>query len=242
MRIVSVGLATREVDRSRGHGVRPWVGGVFAFVVAVGLLVFGLDTGTRMNVKDLFVDPSAKAGFGAHVGLFSHLGVLALWSGATALVGAVLLGVGDGRRRFLLSLGMLLGWLAIDDLYMIHEELGGVVARFVLPSMDRRMLEGIVFAVYGVAWILWLVRYRHAIRSGPAIVLLAALAMLGGSVGLDVGELFIADWVSASEVRITTVAVAEDVMKLAGILLLASYAMLIASEHLRQGAYHPLKG
>lgn len=237
MRIVSVGLASREVDRSRGLGFRPLVGGVFAFVAAVGLLVFGLDTGTRMNVKDLFVDPSAKAGFGGHVGLFSYLGVLALWSGATALIGAVLLGVGDGRRRFLLSLGMLLGWLAIDDLYMVHEELGGAIARFLLPSMDRRMLEGVVFAVYGVAWILWLSRYRHAIRSGPAIVLLTALAMLGGSIGLDVGELFVADWVSASEGRVTTMAVVEDLMKLAGILLLASYAMLIAREHLRRGAH-----
>src|SRR5690606_17347913 len=109
--------------------------------------------------------------------------------------------------------------------------------------MDRRMLEGVVFAAYGVAWVVWLVRYRRSIlRSGRVVMLLAALAMLAGSVGLDVGELFIADWVSASEVRITTVAAAEDGRKLAGILLLASYAMLIASEHLRRGAYHPLKG
>src|SRR5690606_28265333 len=135
--IVSVDLAPRKVDRSRGQVALPWIGGVILFLVAIGVLVFVLDTGTRMNVKDLFVDPSAKAGFGPHVGLFSHLGVLTLWTGATALLGASVLGSRDERPAFQLSLGILLSVLAIDDLFMLHEELGGALARYLLPSMDR---------------------------------------------------------------------------------------------------------
>jgi hypothetical protein len=233
--IVSVDLAPRKVDRSRGQVALPWIGGVILFLVAIGVLVFVLDTGTRMNVKDLFVDPSAKAGFGPHVGLFSHLGVLTLWTGATALLGASVLGSRDERPAFQLSLGVLLAVLALDDLFMLHEELGGVFARNLLPSMDRRMLEGVVFAAYGVAWVVWLVRYRRSIRTGPAMMLVAALAMLGGSVGLDVGELLVSDWVEASEARITTVVVVEELTKLGGIVLLAGYAITVAREHLLRG-------
>lgn len=236
MGIVSVDLAPRKVDRSRGQVALPWIGGVILFLVAIGVLVFVLDTGTRMNVKDLFVDPSAKAGFGPHVGLFSHLGVLTLWTGATALLGASVLGSRDERPAFQLSLGVLLAVLALDDLFMLHEELGGVFARNLLPSMDRRMLEGVVFAAYGVAWVVWLVRYRRSIlRSGRVVMLLAALAMLAGSVGLDVGELLVSDWVEASEARITTVVVVEELTKLGGIVLLAGYAITVAREHLLRG-------
>lgn len=239
MGFVSVDLAPREVERSRGRIALSWIGGVVLILVAIGLAVMVLDTGTRMNVKDLFVDPSAKAGFGPHVGLFSHVGVLALWTGATALLGPFLFGRQDNRRGFQVSLGVLLAVLAIDDLFMLHEELGGVIARYVLPSMDRRMLEGIVFAAYGVAWVVWLARHRRTIWNGPATMLLAALAMLGGSVGLDVGELLVSDWIEASEGRITAVVVVEELMKLGGIILLAGYAISVAREHLWQGTGRP---
>src|SRR5690606_7533170 len=150
-------------------------------------------------------------------------------------LGASVLGSRDERPAFQLSLGVLLAVLALDDLFMLHEELGGVFARNLLPSMDRRMLEGVVFAAYGVAWVVWLVRYRRSILTGPAMMLVAALAMLGGSVGLDVGELLVSDWVEASEARITTVVVVEELTKLGGIVLLAGYAITVAREHLLRG-------
>jgi hypothetical protein len=206
--------------------------------VAVGALTFVLHNATQMNVKDLFVDPTAKAQLGSHVGLFSHLGVLALWTGATVLVGSALLGSRGAGTRFLLTLGGLLAWLALDDLYLIHEGLGGVIARHVLPSIDRRMLEGVVFAAYGVAWVAWLVRFRRTLLNDTSVLLLLALALLGGSVAIDVGEIFVENWVQAHVARITAIAVLEELLKLGGILLLASYSVLIARNHARQGIGH----
>lgn len=239
MGIVSVDLASREVAHQRGHLTRLWVGLVFGFVVTVGLLTFVLDRETGLNVKDLFLDPALKAGLGPHLGLFSHLGVLALWSGATVAFSTALLmrdapQTGPHATRFLLSLGVLMGLLAVDDLYLLHEEVGGLLSRTLLPSIDRRLLEGLVFSVYGVAWGLWLLRYQGFIRRGPAVVLALALGGLVGSVGIDVGDVLAPGWLHASADRETAVTVLEELLKLSGLLLLAVYAITVAWERLEQ--------
>jgi hypothetical protein len=154
------------------------------------------------------------------------------------LVGSALLGSRGAGTRFLLTLGGLLAWLALDDLYLIHEGLGGVIARHVLPSIDRRMLEGVVFAAYGVAWVAWLVRFRRTLLNDTSVLLLLALALLGGSVAIDVSEILVENWVQAHVARITAIAVLEELLKLGGILLLASYSVLIARNHARQGIGH----
>jgi hypothetical protein len=235
--IISVDLAAREAERTRGRSSIQWIGIVAAFVVAVGIVVFFLHATTRMNVKDLFVDPAAKAQLGSHVGVFSHLGVLALWTGATALVGSVLVAASPNGSRVLLALGGLLAWMAIDDLYLVHEELGGVISRYLLPAVDRRLLEGIIFAVTGVAWIAWLARSRDMLRRDPGVLLLiGALALLGASLTIDVGEILVEEWVRVSEGRMTAVAVIEELLKLGGILLLSVYAMSLARHHVRPEA------
>lgn len=234
MSTVSVDVASREVDQARDHTSTRWVGAIGAFIVILGLLVVMLDSATRMNVKDLFVDPVAKGNLSAHVGVFSHLGVLALWSGATVLCGSVILTPRRNGSRFAAMLAGLLAWMALDDLYLVHEELGGVISRMFLPSVDRRLLEGIVFAAIGVAWIVLLICYRREILQGPVVLLIVALASLGASVGIDLGEIVITDWVDASEGRVTVVAVIEELFKLGGILVLTLYAGMVARDRLRR--------
>lgn len=238
MGTVSVNLAPREADHTRDHtGIR-WMSAIGALVAIIGLLVVVLHTSTRMNVKDLFVDPTAKANLAAHVGVFSHLGVLALWTGATLLVASVLITPRTHGARFVALLAGLLAWMALDDLYLVHEEVGGVISRVLLPAVDRRLLEGVVFAVIGVAWIAFLVRFHREIRRGPGLLLLVALAALGASVGVDIGEILVSDWVDANKNRNTAVAVIEDLLKFGGLLLLAVYAGTVARDRIQGEMLH----
>lgn len=71
----------------------------------------------------LLRDPATAFGFVPYVGLFSHLGVLAMTaSGAITAFAAGQLPRGR-QRRILLAVGLFTLWLALDDLFMLHESL-----------------------------------------------------------------------------------------------------------------------
>jgi hypothetical protein len=81
----------------------------------------------RMTGRDWWVllrDPAAAFEFAPTAGLFSHLGVLAMAvMGAICLFAAALLAKGARDRTVLFSVGLLSAWLALDDLFMLHEAL-----------------------------------------------------------------------------------------------------------------------
>lgn len=234
MGIVSVDVASGEAGRSGTRSGNRWVWIILSVVAVIGILSFGLHVGTHLNVKDLFVDPIAKAGLSPHVGVFSNLGVLAFWSAATMAVGTSLLMQAGEGRQFLLSLGCLIAILALDDLFHIHEELGGVFARYLFPSIDRRLLEGVVFAVYAVAWGAWIVWNRHRIIRGPVKFFALAVFMLGASVVVDLAEILAGSWVESSDHRSTAATVIEELLKLGGILFLVSYVLLVVRTNLQR--------
>lgn len=125
-------------------------------------------------------DPAAWHESDPLIGGVSNLGVL-IWMAAAAisLFSAALLrqaAARPDRHRLLLHAGLLTLWLALDDLFMIHERL----APDALGIPQR-----VVLAAYGVwlAVLLW--RFRRAASEAAGPTLLAALGFLVSSVLID---------------------------------------------------------
>jgi hypothetical protein len=99
------------------------------------LAIIGLTVGSvlaavavfRATGRDWWVllrDPAAAFDFAPTAGLFSHLGVLAMAvMGAICIFAASLLTKGAQDRGVLTRVGVLSTWLALDDLFMLHEAL-----------------------------------------------------------------------------------------------------------------------
>lgn len=126
------------------------------------------------------MDPAALAGSHPLLGVVSNIGVL-LWTAAAAisLFTAMLL---HGRRaqrehaRFLLVAGLLTAWLALDDLFMLHEWLFPIVLG--IP-------QAIVLAAYAAIVGLFLVRFGALIARTDMLLLGFALAFFAASVAAD---------------------------------------------------------
>lgn len=122
-------------------------------------------------------DPASYLAYPFYVGGFSHLGVLGWWSAAAfGALGAVTLRAGSAERQAMQWAALLSAMLALDDLFMVHEE---VVPTYVgLPDVVPIGLLGVVAVVY-----LWRFRMLH-LQIAPVLLALALL-FLGGSVALD---------------------------------------------------------
>ena len=155
-------------------------------------------------------DPLTLAGLPLYYGFFSNLGVM-LWASAAAVnfLGAAVL-PGD-RRKFLFMIvsGILLGCLALDDVYQFHDS--------VFPRLFN-MREYITFSVYSLVLIAYLYYFRHVIFSSSNYLLLAAaLLALGSSMLIDV----VLDYVLVYAPR--ALIFIEDGPKILGIVLLFIY-------------------
>lgn len=137
--------------------------------------------------SDLLRDPMAivmerSDCCGLHLGLASHLGVAA-WTASAAIAGfgaLCLARTGRAVARFLVLAAALSLVLAADDLLMLHE--------LVLPRLG--VPELVVYALYGLAGLLHLGVAIRLARPSELVLLLLALAGLGGSVTMDtLGEL-----------------------------------------------------
>lgn len=131
---------------------------------------------TPMRVDLLFNDPSSSASLPPYLGAFSHLGVMAWWSAATAclLAAAVLR---ERQIRLMMAFAGLLSLvLALDDLFQFHEKIG---PHYGLPELAT-------FALYALAAAIYLVGFRRLHLHLDWPLLLAALALFGVSVGVDV--------------------------------------------------------
>ena len=115
-----------------------------------------------------------------YYGAVSNLGVMIWTAGAAVCIFAALLLAAIGRRGgetvFLVAAGLFTGWLALDDLFMIHEDLLPLLG---VPQPATYLGYGCAAATY--LYLSW--RYILALR--PLLMALA-MGLLGTSVAIDV--------------------------------------------------------
>lgn len=213
--------------RAQVRTVIPWVVLTFVVVVLSGIAILLVHYLTDINVLVLTVDPAAEVGLAPYVGVFSYIGILAMWSGATVAVFTALLPGRYEMRPFLLSLGLIMALLALDDLFLIHEEIGRELAIAVGSPEDRSLWEAPVFLMYGIIVLAWLWQFRTRILRTPWLLLLGGLVALGISVTIDIGEFVFPDLAEATPWMGTTIAMVEDLAKLGGLFLFMAYTVVI---------------
>lgn len=215
----------------------PWIVFTLAVLFVSGVIVLLVHFGTGVNVEVLTVDPAAEVGLAPYVGVFSYMGILFLWSAATVgLMGYLVLKRSPEHRdvaSLLVTFSLLMAWLAIDDLFLIHEEIGLALANALDRPDDRSILETPVFLIYGVALILWLVRFRKTIlHKTPYLLLGLGLGALGLSVAIDLGEYVIPGLADATPWMGTTLNMAEELAKLGGMILMTGYVVTTVAPRL----------
>jgi hypothetical protein len=133
-----------------------------------------------VEIGDLTRDPATSQEFARYVGALSYLGVLAWTVGATAaLVGARAAAPGSPARRFLVAAGLLTAWLALDDLFLVHEYVGGLIRE---GGRGSDLVLG-TYALAGVA-VMW--RWRSfTLRETPISIVLVVGGLLFLSLVFD---------------------------------------------------------
>lgn len=132
-----------------------------------------------VSFVELTRDVSAIGGIHPLMGVLSSLSILGWWTGAAVwLFTATVMPDhrNGGDRKFLLGMGFLTAYLALDDLFMIHDYL--VPVHLGLPEFLIYTL--LVVAVSSIAW-----RHRSMIVRMDAVLLLLAIVSLAMSASMD---------------------------------------------------------
>jgi hypothetical protein len=191
---------------------------VLAGALALGLALAGLDLADA-PVIDLLRDPSVASDSPWWSGAISLVGLL-LWASAAGmllLTGVVVRDGGDPERaRFYLASAALIGWFAVDDALLVHEE--------VLPE-ELGVPRAVVIVVYGAAAVAWAVRFRHELLRDAALV-----GLVAGGLGLSV-LLDNANSLPGVDVGYR-VAVAEDYLKYVAVMALLAWALVATRREL----------
>jgi len=205
------------------------VGGI---MVAFGMVILIVYATTHVNVHHLVADPAEIAALPEYTGIYSHIGILTLWAAAVVAIVTSIVAARPQPHQlpaaFLRSLSALLALLAVDDLLMLHEWAGLLLSE-TSPAREqdwsRSQLEAVVFAVIGILWLLWLIRFRRVILRTDYLLLAAAILAFGASVAIDLG-MYVFPSLDPETLRWqTTVAVLEEMAKLTGIILLFAYTV-----------------
>lgn len=129
-----------------------------------------------------FMDTISAADLSGEVRLYygfvSNLGVLGMAATAAVALFAAACRSAQGASEgmaFLLGAGLVSGWLALDDLYLLHEAL--------LPRAGVRQEIGVAFA--GLLVLGHVVVHRRRILAAEWPLMMAALLGFGASAGLD---------------------------------------------------------
>ena len=217
-------VMTVHPNESKAKGIifRPTAADVWVYSLTFGpgiLLLAAVWFQTRVPVPVLMKDPLAvvqltKICCHFYYGLVSNLGIMIWTAGAAVCVFASLVLFSKVRPQaeviFFVAAAAFTGWLALDDLFMIHED--------VLPQIG--VPENITYAFYaGTAAAYFYFSWRSILASRP-MLMASALALLGTSVAIDVLVH------SESAVRVF----AEDGAKLLGILAWTSFHVTAAFE------------
>ncbi len=158
----------------------------FRVLVAVGALALaGLLVGLELAAADgeLTRDVASESDMPPWTGAISTFGLLVWASAAGAcLVSAIAVERGGHREaaRFLAATGLLISYLAIDDAFLLHEEIGPYYVG--VPQPLFYVLLGMVAAA-------WAYRFRASIRASDPVLFGTAVAFLGLAVVADVGAL-----------------------------------------------------
>jgi hypothetical protein len=193
-----------------------------ALAVVLGLAVIAR---VRFDIAwtQIMGDPASAAGAPFYLGFVSNVGIL-LWA-ATASIFLFAWSLHRGQAserewgRFLLCSGLLVGWLGLDDLFMLHDQ--------VFPSY-LSVPQVAVIAASGAAAALYLLRFARVMAARTAYpVFLAALGLLGLSLLLD----HLSDYTS---VHIPGSGLLEDGAKLLGVGTWLSYSIHTCAASLRE--------
>jgi hypothetical protein len=120
-------------------------------------------------------DPTAVLDGAWYTGSLSNIGVLLWWTGAVAASLAGYARRNDSRAVPLVAAGVFTGWLALDDLFLLHETV------FPLRGVSEELVVG-TYALIAAAYA-WL--FREFLRSSEWILLVSATPMFAASVVID---------------------------------------------------------
>lgn len=133
----------------------------------------------QIQIPDMTRDAAAIAKIHPLYGLLSTLGILMWWSSATVWFFAAWLRraqQGVESIGFFVSSGILSAYLALDDLFQIHEY---------LATTYLKLPEAAVYGLLGIAIAIYLLRYRQRLQRPDGALLLRALTLLSTSVVVD---------------------------------------------------------
>ena len=195
--------------------VHAWVW--FAALVPPVLLMVAIAYQPWIEPGDLLRDPLAVAEMKTecckvYYGAVSNLGVMT-WVGTAVacLFAAAVLAARTGHTRdvsFLIAAGLFTGFLAMDDLFLVHEN--------VLPAFG--VSEPVTYAAYGMLGLAYLALAWRPISDSHYILFAVACCLLATSV--------LVDWQVHSDHRLRIVL--EDGAKLAGIFSWAAFHLAAA--------------
>lgn len=188
--------------------------GATLFFLGIALL---LHLFTQTPIGDLTRDPLATAQLPFYVGFVSQVGLM-LWAACVAVTLFAALMLSESTKptmkRFLFIAGMFTLFLALDDAFLLHEE---VFPKFGIPEL-------LVYAGYFGLFAAFLFFFRTLLSQTPYILLLTALACFALSIGFD--ELPLERW------NINPFLI-EDGFKLMGIIAWGLYFTRVSIAHLR---------
>lgn len=146
-------------------------------LLGVGFLGFATD----VTIPELTRDTADVAGVPFYTGAISNLGIV-FWiiTASVCLLTAEVLPKGatpKGEVSFVRASGYMTAVLGADDLFMVHDAVG---PRYLGISSEW------IYGVYVVVICLILVRYRAVIMRNDYVLLVASLAFLAASLGVDV--------------------------------------------------------
>jgi hypothetical protein len=176
----SPSCATHATHQPLWRAVWPALAVLTAALVPV-VALYALSNLKGIPLSTLTRDPAAINNTEAYVGALSNLGIV-LWSGAAAicLLCALILRGRPAMREaygFYLSLGLFTLLLAMDDLYLLHED---VIPRFLRAS------QSLVYAAYMVIFSGLLLRFARHILGARYLLFGMALFFLALSVVSDI--------------------------------------------------------
>lgn len=175
--------APHKAQRSLNFSALAIIYGPTFFVLAVTLWA---KFQANVPISFFSLDPTATLNGHPLTGMQSTLGVL-VWCAAAGICffSYLLLQRTQGNKQFcsfLLWSGAISAVLALDDMFLVHEDLAH---RYLLLD------EEVVFLAYGFLVVWYLIKFRRNILDSEYLLLLLAFAFFGSSIVVD---LFQSKW------------------------------------------------
>jgi hypothetical protein len=143
----------------------------------------------------IFSDPTEYLEYNRLNGLVLYLGVFLLISSAAVCIFNYFVlrsrGHAGSEGRFLLFFGLFSVLLAVDDLFMVHEAVGDVVATAAAVTDD--LGEAITFAVYILVFAFFTLKYRKVIYRTEYFLFIVSIVFFVLSISLDLLPLSLPD-------------------------------------------------